>query len=201
MLQLQAPAEVLENLKAIQLGASSSLAVGQKVRGSAWQRGARGARVHRRDPPPALGEGLQRAPTAACDILAGTWVGLHGILCPAALAPTCALASWAAPLPSRAFLLQVFAIGNPFGLDHTLTSGIISGLNRELNTGGVGWGGAGGQAGRCGWVGGAVGWGGRREGRQAGLRLEATARGQPGHAATSVRCLSPSLACAPAVPP
>lgn len=30
---------------------------------------------------------------------------------------------------------QVFAIGNPFGLDHTLTSGIISGLNRELNTG------------------------------------------------------------------
>jgi S1-C subfamily serine protease len=29
----------------------------------------------------------------------------------------------------------VFAIGNPFGLDHTLTSGIISGLNRELNTG------------------------------------------------------------------
>lgn len=27
---------------------------------------------------------------------------------------------------------KVFAIGNPFGLDHTLTSGIISGLNREL---------------------------------------------------------------------
>ena len=28
---------------------------------------------------------------------------------------------------------KVFAIGNPFGLDHTLTSGIISGLNRELS--------------------------------------------------------------------
>ena len=28
--------------------------------------------------------------------------------------------------------------GNPFGLDHTLTSGIISGLNRELSTGGRG---------------------------------------------------------------
>jgi len=29
---------------------------------------------------------------------------------------------------------RVLAIGNPFGLDHTLTSGIISGLNRELAT-------------------------------------------------------------------
>lgn len=29
---------------------------------------------------------------------------------------------------------RVYAIGNPFGLDHTLTSGIISGLNRELTT-------------------------------------------------------------------
>jgi S1-C subfamily serine protease len=28
--------------------------------------------------------------------------------------------------------LKVFAIGNPFGLDHSLSSGIISGLNREL---------------------------------------------------------------------
>lgn len=30
---------------------------------------------------------------------------------------------------------QVYAIGNPFGLDHTLTQGIISGLGRELNAG------------------------------------------------------------------
>lgn len=30
---------------------------------------------------------------------------------------------------------RVFAIGNPFGLDHTLTQGIISGVGRELNTG------------------------------------------------------------------
>ena len=29
---------------------------------------------------------------------------------------------------------QVYAIGNPFGLDHTLTQGIISGLGRELQT-------------------------------------------------------------------
>jgi len=28
----------------------------------------------------------------------------------------------------------VYAIGNPFGLDHTLTQGIISGLGRELQT-------------------------------------------------------------------
>ncbi len=29
---------------------------------------------------------------------------------------------------------KVFAIGNPFGLDQTITSGIISALNREINT-------------------------------------------------------------------
>ncbi len=33
---------------------------------------------------------------------------------------------------------KVYAIGNPFGLDHTLTSGIISGLNRELGAGEAG---------------------------------------------------------------
>ncbi|EFJ51020.1 trypsin family [Volvox carteri f. nagariensis] len=32
---------------------------------------------------------------------------------------------------------RVFAIGNPLGLEHTLTSGIVSGLNRELSTGTV----------------------------------------------------------------
>lgn len=30
---------------------------------------------------------------------------------------------------------RVYAIGNPFGLDHSLSSGIISGLNRQLNAG------------------------------------------------------------------
>ncbi|KAG2485859.1 hypothetical protein HYH03_015442 [Edaphochlamys debaryana] len=43
-------------------------------------------------------------------------------------------------LGSSAALLvgqRVFAIGNPLGLEHTLTSGIVSGLNRELSTGTV----------------------------------------------------------------
>ncbi len=32
---------------------------------------------------------------------------------------------------------KVYAIGNPFGLDHTLTQGIVSGVGRELNTPGT----------------------------------------------------------------
>ncbi|DBA95291.1 TPA: Protease Do-like 1, chloroplastic, variant 2 [Trebouxia sp. C0006] len=32
---------------------------------------------------------------------------------------------------------KVYAIGNPFGLDHTLTQGIVSGVGRELNTPGA----------------------------------------------------------------
>lgn len=30
---------------------------------------------------------------------------------------------------------RVFVIGNPFGLDHTLTSGLVSAVDREISSG------------------------------------------------------------------
>jgi hypothetical protein len=120
VLQLEAPAEVLAELKPVNLGASSGLMVGQKVFAiGGWMGGPMG------------GQGNVRVIVATYamgradrqEVLKCCCTRTHHFLPPATHPPP----------------LKCIHAGNPFGLDHTLTSGIISGLNRELSTGGHGW--------------------------------------------------------------
>ena len=39
-----------------------------------------------------------------------------------------------APISACLDVLQVLCIGNPFGFDHTLTTGVISGVEREIQS-------------------------------------------------------------------
>ena len=91
VLQLDAPPEKLAELKPIAVGTSANLQVGQKARA--------------RTPPDALMSYLML---------------LKGSLTPAVLLPGgCVQAMCMAK--SGLLIMQVYAIGNPFGLDHTLT--------------------------------------------------------------------------------